>query len=744
MGPYRENARIPNDRYWATVDTPEELAAAINAKIDDYFNDVRTAGRDAMWRRAARLYFGYDADGGWNNSAAVSYGGDNGETVLLRVNQFRSLLRSMITLVTGTRPIFNARPKTADTRAQAEAKLAEAILDFYIRDYGLEDETVITTIYALVAGEGWMETKWDIYSGDPYDIVQSIVPGQEEKIAENARLAKQHDTDTGAYIMETYHEQVAGRDPSVVEPPSEPAYHEIETYEQVQRTGDIVFRALHPEDVVRDVNIERPDRAQWLIVRDRKNRWDLVAEFPEHKDAILNATDTGARNALRSHGYRGNRSGSESDYVDVWELWHVRCDALPRGRYALVIEDTVLADTDMPYDALPQQPMIPSLEFKDPYGYGESWDLMAMQQAYDATISTIVSNHAAFGMQNIWTPPGADIDIVDLGGGLKHIKSLQKPEPIQLMPTNGVYLELMSAIEKSMQTLSGINDVTRGEAAASQSGSALAMMASIAVQYNSSLQRAYGQLWEHVGTAIVRIFQRWADIPRVIEVAGKQSIPVIREVSGKDIQQVNSITVDLGNPIMRTSAGKKETADKLLAAKVISAEQYMQVQATGKLDAVYNRPSSQRTLIESENERFMTGQPVKCLITDDHKAHIAEHTVLLNEPSIRYDDAIVQAVDYHIREHVMQWAQASPVILAATDQAPPPMPMMPGMPAPGPGGPGGPPNPGAGTNPPNKGPELGPQMGAGGAMNAGKAPRMPDMPKNPATGERVPPGSAMS
>lgn len=739
-----EKATAPEDQYWATVD-PDELAPQMNRLIDAYLDDLDMSGRLNLWRRAIRLYFGYDAEGGWQNSAALTFGGDQGETVMLRANQFRSLLRSMITLVTGTRPSFTARPKTADTHAQAEARLAESILDYYISDYGLEDDTVDAAVYALLLGEGWLECRWDVNSGDQHDMETRVVPGQEDVVEANRALTEEYEAALVAYDAETVDAEAQGGDPSAIDPPEPPTEKPVDTYEKIRYSGDLKFRALKPEDVVRDIFVEDLDDLQWVITRGQRNRWDLVAQFPEYKGEILNAMRSQNRERLRSRTRR-MRKGDESctDLVDVYELWHKPCDALPRGRYGLIVDETLLVDTPMPYTDLPVHPMVPSLEIDEPYGYGESWDLMALQQAYDATVNTVISNHAAFGLQNIYTPPGASLEVKDLGGGLKHVESLHKPEALDLLPSNSNSIELANMIKEIMQTISGVNDVARGEAAASQSGSALAMMATIAVQYNSGLQRAYGQMWEQVGTSLIRIFQRWASVPRTIEVAGRQLIPQIKEISGSNIENVSSISVDLGNPLMRTSAGKKETADKLLQAKAITdPDLYMQVQATGRIDPLFNRPRSQRTLVESENERLMTGEPIKCLITDDHEMHIAEHSVLLNEPGTRFDDPIVAATDEHIREHARLWAQASPLILAATGQQPPPMPPMPGM-MPGQEGPPPAPGPDGGGGPSAEGPGQGPDMGQGGAAQQGKDPAMPQMPKSPDTGERVPAGSAMS
>lgn len=718
--------------YWAAETDDRAFAAALNERIANYTDDLQLAGRIGMWRRAIRLYFGYDADGGWSNSSAVTYGGETGETVLLRANQFRAFLRSMLTITTGSRPAFTARPKNADSRSQQEAKLAEAILDFYISDQGLEDTAISTAIFSLLLGEGWYELIWDPQKGQPWQVEERYSADDEEALQSYEQQMGEYEAALAQYDMQEG--EGPYRSPGMDgRRPEEPARPDVELMQLIRYTGDIATRALKPEDVVRDPNLERLEDLQWVMVRRLRNRWDLMAQYPEHADEIRNATRNVNRERIRTRIRRIRKNEDDSDLVEVWEFYHKACESLPQGRYALLIDETVLLDTAMPYDEIPVYPMVPSMEIDEPYGYGESWDLMALQQCYDACLATMVSNQTAFGLANVWTTPGSNLTVKDLGGGLKHIESTVKPEPLNLLPPNSITIDLNNQILQAMQAISGINDVARGEAQASQSGSALAMMASMAVQFNSSLQRAYGRMWEQVGTGLVKTFQRWATIPRTIEVAGRLLTPQIREVQGDDIANVNSIAVEMGNPIMRTSAGKMEIADKLLAAGAIqSPEQYMEVQATGRLEPLYSRPRAQRLLINSENEALMTGKPTKALISDDHKNHIAEHASLLDEPSIRWDDALVQAIHYHIQEHTALWAQASPLILAATDQQP--APMMGGAPLgpPPPGGPGG--------GPPSPGPKG---NGAGGGANMpdasrpGGMPEQPQMPKNPLSGVRV-------
>jgi len=78
-----------------------------------------------------------------------------------------------------------------------------------------------------------------------------------------------------------------------------------------------------------------------------------------------------------------------------------------------------------------------------------------------------------------------------------------------------------------------------------------------------------------------------------------------------------------------------------------------------------------------ENERLMTGKPIKALIIDDHKEHILRHRTILNDIEMRMDDEKAKAIYDHILEHVEFARSADPAVLTMTNQqqlppAPPP------------------------------------------------------------------------
>jgi hypothetical protein len=175
----------------------------------------------------------------------------------------------------------------------------------------------------------------------------------------------------------------------------------------------------------------------------------------------------------------------------------------------------------------------------------------------------------------------------------------------------------------------------------------------------------------------------------------------VKDFRGSDIDGVRRIAVDTGNAITRTSAGRSEIANQFLANGIIpqdpqGAQQYLQMISTGRLEPLTDRPDTKLRGIQSENDRLVLGESARVLITDDHVAHIEAHMSLLDEPSVRDDDEVSQAVLDHVQLHIELYQQASLVN--------PGLMTILGIP-PFPGGPG------EGMAPPMEGPNPGPMGG---------------------------------
>jgi hypothetical protein len=103
---------------------------------------------------------------------------------------------------------------------------------------------------------------------------------------------------------------------------------------------------------------------------------------------------------------------------------------------------------------------------------------------------------------------------------------------------------------------------------------------------------------------------------------------------------------------------------------------YLQVVETGALSPMMEPETSSNLLVLKENEAMRTGKPVQAIMTDDHGRHVRGHKTILDDPGLRANPQLVQAVLMHIQEHVVLNSNMDPNLGALLKEEPP---VAPGM-----------------------------------------------------------------
>ena len=591
-----------------------ECAAVMMNKIDAWTNNLEANGYLDKLRSSWAAYHGaYYTDVGTGHQ--ITFGGVSGEITNLPVNHLRNLAQHILVMTCSTRPSMEARATNTDYKSLTQTILANGLLDYYMREKRLENILKLAVEYAIVMGSGFVKMSWNATSGQMYDFNE--------------------DTQTPIY------------------------------------EGDVEFTVLNPLDIIED-NTKENGAKDWIASRSWKNRFDLVAKYPELTDKILSVMTKNELERFRFNGIGAN----DTDDVPLYEFFHKRTECLPDGRYILFLSDTcVLYDGPLPYRNLPIYRIAPSDILGTPYGYSNIFDCLPLQEAINSLYSMIMSNQNAFGVQNILVPRGADVSISELTGGLNIIEcNMQagKPEALQLCATPAEVFKFTDLIRQEMETLSGVNSVARGNPEASlKSGTALALVQSMALQFMSGLQQSYVQLIEDVGSSLINMLRDFAVVPRVAAIVGKNNRAYMKEFKGDDLENVNRVIVDMGNALSRTTAGRVQMAEQLLQMGAIKdPEQYFTVINTGKLDAMTEGTQSELMLIRGENESMMANEPVQVLAIDEHKTHIEEHRSILADPDLRRDTQLVTTVLNHIQEHIRALQTTDPNLLQLLGQTP--------------------------------------------------------------------------
>jgi len=326
---------------------PEKAADNLLKKAQTFFVVLNSNSYLNKIQLMYRFYYGHFT-GDANQSHEVTFSGEQGELVRLPVNHFRNLARHMYNLITANRPTLEARAVNSDYKSLSQTYLANGILDYYMREKGLEDCIYDAVEMSVVLGSSYLKMEWNATAGETYDIDENGMPRNE---------------------------------------------------------GELEFSLLTPLDVVVDGTKENWYSHEWVLTRSWVNRHNLVAKYPEMKDKILAAETKNSQSKYRISVF----TNDDTDDIPVYEFFHKKTEAMPEGRYMLFTSpDSILMDIDMPYRHIPVFMLSPSMIMGTPYGYSDMFDVFPIQEMLNSLYSAVATNNNAFNVQNLFVQRGAD------------------------------------------------------------------------------------------------------------------------------------------------------------------------------------------------------------------------------------------------------------------------------------------------------------------------------------------------
>jgi len=599
------------ETYFAARDSEQAAAAALD-KARTYYSQIKSNSYVTKLANMYKFYYG-NFNKGTSENHTISFTGEEGELVSIPVNMFRNLARHIINIITANRPVLEAKAINTDYKSLSQTYLANGILDYYMREKNLESIIYDAVEMATVMGASYIDMEWNATSGESHDF----------------------DPETGEHSYE----------------------------------GELEFTLYDPLSVVVDGTKENFYSQEWVLVRSFQNRYNLAAKYPELREKIMSLP---TKNEIYSYKMQ-TFSNDETDDIAVFKLYHKRTEAMPEGRYMLFVSsDIVLLDVPLPYRSIPLFRLSPANIMGTPYGYSDLFDVYPIQEALNATYSTIMTNNNAFGVQNLFVQRGSDLTHQALPGGLNIVEGNSKPEALQLTATAPETYKFAQMLEQMGETQSGINSVTRGNPEASlRSGNSLALVQSMSLQFQNTFQRNYVRFLEDIGSNLIEILKDFANTPKLIAIVGRNKRSFMKQFTGDMISDVKRVIVDVGNPLAKTIAGRVEIANNLANMKLIkSPEQYFAVMETGRVDTLYEADMQDIFLIKRENENMLEGKDVMADILDRHSLHILEHRSVISDPDLRDNPELTAKVRAHIQEHIDMLRNVNPDLLMLIKEQP--------------------------------------------------------------------------
>lgn len=644
-----------NDTYYA-VRPSRDLAKEIMSRVEGFDNSVgsNNTGMAGVWSRNLNYYYSNVFYGNNGGNSGLEFGGDQGELVKMLVPQARALNQQFLAVTTKTKLAFAPQAESGDAATMSDTRVAKALCDQTAREQTLDLTAYRMADQSSILGASYLKPCWDLMRG--------------RKIAVNPK--------NGATVL----------------------------------SGDSNIELLSVYDVIYDPTFEDFYKLNDIIVRVKRNRWDLIAQNPHLADQLKQVPSI---NKSMEMSFFFQESFSD-DIIYVYEWYHKSTPALPNGRMQVICNDqAIIFDDNNPYKDPRGQAFLPVSQMKPEgiigtgYGYPYFSTLLPMQEIMDMCFSAAASNNAATAVQTILNPIGNGIDVVAIGG-LKFVMykpmadaSGGKPEGLNLTKTSPETYKLIDMIRSYMMEVYNVSGAMRGTPPPGVvSGAAIATLTANALEFSQSFSKSYVHAIETAMTYNMWNYKNFATYPMIISIAGPNNSSIAKEFTNKDLSPIRRVTCQMMNPLMQTAAGKLDLADKLLANGLIKdVETFFKVIEGGPIETMYEPQYSQQELIQRENDTMRTGKSAQVLITDNHAKHVLSHLGLVDDPEIRDRGDITEVVLAHVLEHVNKAREqgADPVLFSIiqTGQLPPPQAMM-----------------GAPTAPPQKPPQRGGEGGS--------------------------------
>jgi hypothetical protein len=547
---------------------------------------------------------------------------EDGSIIHTNINHHHRLLTLQKQMITANKLSFFAKARVSDSDALAASVLGKATIDFYNEELKLSKQLAKLVETSLVCQKASIAALWNRGKG------KAIRPDE-----------------MGNRVM----------------------------------SGDVDVKLFTPFDVA---TTTKTKASPFKIVRQRENRWELMAEHPEYAEYIANCADDKASDETLAFALNfDNQVNDDDDYLYTYTLFHKATLAVPDGLIVKYVGDQILEyDTlteryeDIPVFELSAGDVIDSIA-----SHGTGVDLVSIQEALTALFTAVVTNNINLAMINVY---GKDPNTkkIPIGEGMNLWTGQEPPTALALANSSPETYNLINMLVGQGNMVSGQNDLTSGTVSNTKltSGNALAVLLTTALQFVSDIQRDYNDVASDVASQIIRNIRLNAKTELVVAISGKTNRSYSKTFQAQDLMGVDRIVVEMQNPVMATQAGRSQIADALLqAGKLDDAEDYVTIITTGDLPGGTDGTLSLKQGIQEENERLKDGEQVPVIISDKHDRHFQSHMALLNDPETRKRPELVSNILDHCQRHIDLWQQlaaTNPAMLALLGLQPLPMP----------------------------------------------------------------------
>jgi hypothetical protein len=647
-------------QYWAAKE-PEEVWKSCQAFAEEFHEALNRRGFYAVGRLLYSMFYGMTPQAGGEfdyTTNTVSFAGEDGEQVELNINELRSFTDQIVTMVTKTRPAFQAVATNTDYQTLSQVQSSDTVVQYFYANAYNEFKERSTVDKEVRYGKSYSVVQWDSDGGRMIEVPQTVDA-----------------PDVGAL-------------------PAKPTK---------EKTGDIRIASKYFWDVVCDPYRSETEEHLWRFVReDDVDKWEAMARWPLYAQRISDSKNPGDQWESFKPGWDPSAKKSP-DACARHTFYHAQTAALPAGRKITFINDVPVEAVDLPIDEIPVYPFISCEMDRTCFGVSDLWNIVPAEMMMNACLSDMATNIDAFGRPPLVMTEGTDIDLDSLANGqtvLFKPPGTDDPAPVKFPAVPDITARMVEIMRALKMSVSGSNAVARGDTSSNiTSGAHAALYSQTAVENQNPRQLALDLHRERVANGILKLLKKFGKHPQLVAIAGVNERPYMDEFSSDQWEGIQRVTMKTVNPALRTVAGRLQIVEMLRdwpGQPLQDPQRIIDLISTGQMAPLFDPVRVVELAVRAENEFLLQGPPVqqipgapdpmtgmpgmpemvieqcRALVTDNVAKHIIAHLEVLYSPAAKKNPAIKEAVMTHIQEH-MRVARMSDPMLASIIGNPDPM-----------------------------------------------------------------------
>jgi hypothetical protein len=592
-----------HDVYWAN-DTTDALLSMCAKHItnwggyDSPATNIFTSVSSAWRRNLVAYYSPMIKANDW--TTALGYGGDQGELIDMSIPISRTLVRQYVSILVKQRLNFECDADTVDGNALQIARVGKYLANYYITEEDLENKIFRAAEQTAVLGAGYITCTWRTDKGYLRNVDMNG----------NAMLAGQNSFET----------------PDITE-------------------------------VIYDWSVKFED-SPWCIIKQRRNRWDVLSQFPEMRDEILGApTVYNSRRFLTDLDFIPMYH--DTDLIYVYEFYHKCTASMPNGRMSLFLEGqkSIYDDKNL-YKNVPAVQFMFEEMMSTGLGYPMLSSLLPSQEMYDFSMSSQATNLGSFAVQSILSPKGSDISAHQIDG-LNFISYMPqsidgggKPEPLQLTKSPPEIAEFRNTLERLMESNSNLNAAVRGNPPPGvTAGTAIATLSANAQEFLTAGSKSIIIGIQKLMKIALYNDQIFATMEHLQAIVGPTNAYLLKGL--KDKEAIKRVKIRESNPLLNSTAGRMQIADMVLRGGYAkNAQELFSILEGAPAESLYNVELDENQAVRSEIDAVLAGHPVTPAITDNHPLFVRALQAILYQAEIRQNSALVQQVTAIVQERI--------------------------------------------------------------------------------------------